>query len=146
MLVIKCKQEHKIVQVGVSPPHLENAVLFRYSPTPSSYNLPTFSPKMVLESGERVCYPFVAEPPGVTILCPRPAVRWLFSCVPVSSQQLWLPTQDPHKTHTRPIQASQCSSMEWEGVHEAQPLTDKFWAIHSSWKRETLLRVWLLFG
>lgn len=47
------------------------------------------------------------------------------------------PTQD---------QASQCSSMEWEGVHEAQPLTGKFWVIHSSWKRETLLRVWLLFG
>lgn len=54
MLVIKCKQEHKIVQVNVSPPQLENAVLFRYSPTPSPYNLPTSSPKVVLEFGERV--------------------------------------------------------------------------------------------
>lgn len=50
----------------------------------------------------------------------------------------------PHKTHTRSSQSVFQSGVG--RVYEVQPLTDKFWAIHSSWKRENLLRVWLLYG
>lgn len=87
--------------------------------------------------------PFVAEPSGVNYSLPRTNCELtVFMC----SYELTAAVA----AHTRPTQdqASQCSSMEWEGVHEAQPLTDKFWAIHSSWKRENqsfkgMAPVWL---